>query len=243
LAQSEASGLQPDMRAFVLWQASRGYEKIDGLRATSLLREALAVTQDIASAESDLNQCAEPVFCGPGHWLQEQILRDMIRQSKQLGPVEQFLTNADPGFRVLLGSALLERYIDEKRFDRAREFLNQLADDQDSFPYSDATRLIDALPPEREGDRQAIFSEALDSFTRHGGELYPMDGDFAIMVLRFSEKLPGSLVLQAIDQLLERAKAADEVQRNNGEQNLRVAFPPTKVTPISIRNMSSGCSS
>ena len=228
LAQSEASGLQPDMRAFVLWQASRGYEKIDGLRATSLLREALAVTQDIASAESDLNQCAEPVFCGPGHWLQEQILRDMIRQSKQLGPVEQFLTNADPGFRVLLGSALLERYIDEKRFDRAREFLNQLADDQDSFPYSDATRLIDALPPEREGDRQAIFSEALDSFTRHGGELYPMDGDFAIMVLRFSEKLPGSLVLQAIDQLLERAKAADEVQRNNGEQNLRVGISANK---------------
>src|SRR6266478_8790236 len=137
VAQSEAATLQPDMRAFVLWQASRGYEKIDGLRATSLLREALAVTQGIASAESDLNQCAEPVFCGPGHWLQEQILRDMIRQSKQLGPVEQFLTNADPGFRVLLGSALLERYIDENRFDQAREFLNQLADDQDSFPYSD----------------------------------------------------------------------------------------------------------
>ena len=121
LAQSEASGLQPDMRAFVLWQASRGYEKIDRLKATSLLRDALAVTQDIASTESDLNQCAEPVFCGPGHWLQEQILRDMIRQSKQLGPIERFLLNADPGFRILLGSALLERYIDEKRFDRARE--------------------------------------------------------------------------------------------------------------------------
>ncbi len=228
IAQAEAAGLQPDMRAFVLWQASRGYATLYPSKADSLLKEALTVTQAIESTEDELKECAEPAFCGPVHWLQEQILLDLIRRSKQLGPVEQFLTNADPGFRQLLGSALLERYIDEKHFDRARQLLNQLADDQGSFPYRDATRLIEALPPEQEGDRQAIFSQALDSFTRHGAELYPMDGDFAIMVLRFSEKLPGALVLQAIDQLLDRAKAADESQRNNGEQNLSVGVSANK---------------
>ena len=40
--------------------------------------------------------------------------------------------------------------------------------------------------------------------------------------------MPGALVLQAIDQLLERAKSADEVQRNNGEQNLRVGISADK---------------
>ena len=228
IAQSEAAGLQPDMRAFVIWQASQGIAKIDPLKANSLLKEALTVTQAIESNEASLKECAEPAFCGPRHWLQEQILRDMIRRSKQLGPIEQFLESAEPEFRQLLSSELLERYIDKKHFDQARELLNQVADDQGSFPYRDAIRVIDALPPEREGDRQAIFSEALDSFTRHSSELYPMDGDFAIMVLRFAEKLPGSLVVQAIDQLLDRAKSADEVQRNNGEQNLRVGISANK---------------
>ena len=61
--------------------------------------------------------------------------------------------------RLLLSSQLLERCIEEKDFDRAHDLLNQVADEQGYFPYGDATRLIEALPPEREGDRQALQSE------------------------------------------------------------------------------------
>src|SRR6266849_371062 len=228
VAQSEAATLQPDMRAFVLWQASRGYEKVDPPQSSSLLKEALTATQAIKSPEESLKECAEPAFCGPRHLLQEKILRDMIRQSKQSDLIEQFLETSEPEFRQLLSSQLLERYIEEKDFDRAHDLLNQVADEQGYFPYGDATRLIEALPPEREGDRQAIFSQALDSFPQHQQELYPGWDDLATMVLRFWQDLPAPLVLQAIDQILERAKDADEVHRNSGEQALRVGMSAKK---------------
>jgi hypothetical protein len=119
---------------------------------------------------------------------------------------------------------LFERYVDDKNFDRARDLLSQMADEQGSFPYGEATRLIEALPPERAADRLAIFSQALDSFTQHREELYPGFDDLAIMVIRFWQGLPPSLVLQAIDQILDRAKDAEQAQRNKGEQNTRVGI-------------------
>jgi hypothetical protein len=226
-AQAEAAGLQPDMRAFVLWQASRGYAKVDPSKANSLLKEGLTVTQAIESPEESLKECGEPAFCGPRHWLQEQILRDMIRQSKQSGLIEQFLASAEPEFRQLLCSELLDRYINEKNFDRAHQLLTQVADEQGYFPYGDATHLIEAFPPKQAGDRLMIFSEALDSFTQHTEELYPGFDDLAIMVLRFWEELPAPLVLQAIDQLLDGAKDADRLQQNTAE-HLRVGISAEK---------------
>jgi hypothetical protein len=212
IAQAEAAGLQPDMRAFVLWQASRGYTRIAPAKADSLLKEALTIAQAVASTEPPLHECAEPVFCGPGHWLQTQILRDMILKSRP-GSVERLLASAEPGFRQMLTFELLGRYIDEKNFDGARKLLNQLAtDEQGYFPYSDAIRLIAALPPDRAGDRVEIFSQALDDFAHHTGELYPVDDDLGVMVLRFWQELPASLVLQAVDQLIDRARDADQKQ-------------------------------
>jgi len=216
------------MRAFVLWQVSRGYEKVDPTKSNSLLNAALTATQDIKSPEESLKECAEPAFCGPRHWLQEQILRDMIRQSKQSAMIEQFLETSESGFRQLLTPQLLGRYIEVKDFDRAHELLNQVAEEQGSFPYGEAARLIEALPPEREGDRQAIFSRALDSFTQHQQELYPGWADLATIVLCCWQDLPASLILQAIDQILDRAKEADEVHRNSGEQSLRVGMSAKK---------------
>jgi hypothetical protein len=155
------------------------------------LKEALTVTQAVESPEESLKECAEPAFCGPRHWLQDQILRDMIRQSKQSGPIEQFLASAKPEFRQLLCSQLLDRYINEKNFDRAHQLLIQVADEQGYLPYGDAIHLIEALPPKQAGDRLAIFSEALDSFTQHTEELYPGYEELATMVLRFWDELPG----------------------------------------------------
>ena len=148
----------------------------------------------------------------------------MIRPSKLSGPIEQFLASAEPEFRQLLCSELLDRYINEKNFDRAHQLLTQVADEQGYFPYGDAIHLIEALPPKQAGDRLAIFSEALDSFTQHTEELYPGYEDLATMVLRFWEELPAPLVLQAIDQILDRGKDVDEVQRKAGEQDLRVGI-------------------
>lgn len=103
-----------------------------------------------------------------------------------------------------------------------------MADEQGYFPYDAATHLLEALPAGRDGDRQAIFSQALDSFARRGEELYPGYDDLATIVLRFWRDLPAALVLQAIDQIFERAKDADVVQQNKGDQALRVGMSTRK---------------
>lgn len=228
IAQAEASGLEPDMRAFVLWQASRGYAKPYPAKAISLLKEAFTVTHDINSKEAGLDECSESELCGPRHWLQEQILQDLIWRSKQVGSLDQFLESAEPELRQRLSPVLFDRYLDQRDFDRASDLLHQMADDRGSFPYGEASRLIEALPPERAGDCLAIFSQALESYTRHREELYPGSDDLATMVLRFRPELPASLVMQAIDQLLDRAKAADEARQNNNERDLRVGISAYK---------------
>src|SRR5437016_10353099 len=46
-AESQAGGLQADMRAFVLWQAARAYTGFDPSKAGGLMRQAFEVTLSI----------------------------------------------------------------------------------------------------------------------------------------------------------------------------------------------------
>jgi len=39
-AEAMAAGLQPDMHAYVLWQVSRGYQKVNRTKAAQLLQQA-----------------------------------------------------------------------------------------------------------------------------------------------------------------------------------------------------------
>src|SRR5437899_2596575 len=73
-AQFEAAGLQPDMRAFVLWQASHGYTKIDPAKADALLKDAFRVTLSVESSQAESRNCSEVEFCRVKYWLQKQIL-------------------------------------------------------------------------------------------------------------------------------------------------------------------------
>lgn len=222
LVQSEAAGLQPDSRAFVLWQASYGYRNIDPEKADMLLRDAFRVTLSLPGSpfqaihgEAELN--------GTKYWLQKQILQEMIKQSAQTEELEQFLASAEPEVRQMLSTNLFRHFVEKKAFGRARDLLNQMADENSRFPYRAATELMDALPRERAEDRVAIFSQALDSYKQHSDELYPSFYDLATLVLRFWSDLPSSIVLDAVNQILDRAKAADERQ-----QGIRVGLAATR---------------
>jgi hypothetical protein len=94
VARSEASALQPDMRAFVLWQVSHGYARIDPGTADSILREAFRATFSIDKTE-DRCSSALAELCGPKYWLQREILRDLIARSKGTGDIESLLASAD----------------------------------------------------------------------------------------------------------------------------------------------------
>jgi hypothetical protein len=222
VAQAEATGLQPDMRAFVLWQVSHGYVRIDSVKVDSLLKDAFLTTLSIEDGRAGSKDCSEAEFCGVKDWLQKHILREMIERSRSGGAIQSLLASAEPRVREMLGEDLFQHYIDEKEFDRARQLLNQFAE-QNYFPYDHATELMMALPRERAADRVAIFFQALNSFTQHSGDNYPQSDDLATMVFRFWRGLPEPVVLEAVDQVLEGAKEADKTQ-----PNLRVGISTNK---------------
>jgi tetratricopeptide (TPR) repeat protein len=221
-AQSEAPGLQADMHAFVLWQASHGYRRIDPERADSLLKDAFGVTLSIDKAQEECTH-TEAELCGTKYWLQKQILQDIIKQSTRIDEVEPLLASAEPIVRQMVDINVFRRYVQEKAFDQARYVLEQMANEAGYFSYHSATELIDALPRERSKDRLGIFSQALESYRQHSDEKYPTVDDPATMVLRFWQDLPSSVVLDAIDQILDRAKDADEE-----ENNIRVGISASK---------------
>ncbi len=49
-AQVEAAALQPDMRAYIEWQASMGYQKFDLKKSNALLESAFTATGELSRA-------------------------------------------------------------------------------------------------------------------------------------------------------------------------------------------------
>jgi len=212
LAESEAAGAQPDIQAFVLWQASHGYRQIDPARADSLLKHAFQVTFSIAKAT---DRCMSPAeFCGPKYWLQKEILQDMIAQSKEIRQIEPLLASAEPEVRMIVGQNLFHRYIKEKNFERARYLLYQMAEENEYFCYGCAADLMEAIPRNESHEKLAIFSQAFRGYREHPKEKYPSLDDFAMLILRSWKDLPPSVVVEASDEVMDRAKEADKEQQN-----------------------------
>ena len=77
-AEAEAAGLQPDMRAFVLWRASYAYVSVDPKKGERLTKDAFTATETIEEP-ADPNQCGNVGSAGDiKSWIQERVLSDMI---------------------------------------------------------------------------------------------------------------------------------------------------------------------
>jgi hypothetical protein len=75
------------------------------------------------------------------------------------------------------------------------------------FPYQAAVTLMLYLPEDRDSERQEIFSEALAGYLALSEqEELPFD-DIGTLVVRFWEKLPPTVILEAADRILDHAKA------------------------------------
>jgi hypothetical protein len=210
-AKSEAAGLQPDMRAFVLWQISHGYRKIDSVKADAILKDAFRATLSLGNVQQRCTS-SEAELCGAKHWVQKQILRDIVAQGRKTDEVRHLLASAEPEVQQVVKPDLLRRYVRDKAFDQAQTLLMEMANEDGYFSYRGAVEVMDALPRTQAHDRLDIFSEALQAYDQHVDEKYPTSDDFATMALHIWHDLPPSFVLLAVDKILDRAKVVDAEQ-------------------------------
>jgi len=208
-AEAEAADLQPDMQAYVLWQVSHGYQKIAPRKSDALLSQAFASTLSI---DKDRANCFGPEY-GVRDWLQTGILEGLLKRSPE--QVEHLLPKTDERVQQSLKGELFRGYIQKKRFNRAKEMLDRLADDE-FYPYYQASDLMQALPESHQEARVTIFNQALTNFQQYNKISTPYEDDFGTMVTRFWHELPPDVVLDAVDALLKQTNEHEEEERQGG---------------------------
>jgi len=228
-AEAQAAGLSPDMRAFVLWKAGVAYEKLNQQQAIASYKRAFAVTDEIEDrAEQTEDEPCPDEVCHVKRWIQHGLLFQMAELSPKTA--EQLLGHGEPAIRSSISATLVREYAKKKETEHAKALLTQLAV-EDWYPYFAAAELMSALPKDSP-DRLFVFTQALSYFEQHKPRHHgPEMDDLGSMVVRFWRGLPPSLVLQAIDAVLEKAKDTDaehtmqiEITRKGGVLNFSSGY-------------------
>ncbi|PYV46053.1 MAG: hypothetical protein DMG94_11275 [Acidobacteria bacterium] len=193
-AEGEAAGLAPDMRAFVLWLASYAHVPVDPKKAESLTKDSFTATEAIEDPP-DKDQCGQVGTAGDiKSWIQE------ITQAEEL------LTQATEPVRTHITTELVKHYIEKKNLPPAQALLTSLADIE-QYPFSAAADLVLAMGPEQAADRMTIFNQALNNFEQHGSTQMVGPDDMGSFLERTWTHVPSSVVLEAIDKMLDEAKS------------------------------------
>lgn len=116
---------------------------------------------------------------------------------------------ADPEVQDWVRETRLRESVSHRKWDEAIAILQEVPSDR-PFPYQVATDLMLNLPSSRVEDIPLIFSLALRAYKQAPVPGTPQLEDVGTMVVRFWQKLPRPLVLDAIDEELKRAKQTDE---------------------------------
>jgi len=141
--------------------------------------------------------------------------------------LEKAIPKAVPSLRNVYIAELSREYAKSKRYDRALELLHKVAAES-TFPYRAAVTLMLYLPPDPSSERQNIFSEALAAYEASPGSDHIRLEDMATLVIRFQDKLPAPLIMEATEQILDRAKQQREEDASHhfeiGSRNGSVTF-------------------
>jgi hypothetical protein len=202
-AQVEAAALQPDMRAYIQWQASMGYQKFDLKKSNALLESAFTATGELSSTGTGNLQCWKDEACRVKHWLEDKILEEMEKRSPDRAL--ELSSGLEPGFQTAVETRLLGYYLQQKNLVKAKEMLDRMAGD-DGYPYGAAADLMQAIPKSRATEKTAIFSQALANYRLFNTDLMVDEGDFGGMLLRCWRDLPPEMALDAVDAILEKSK-------------------------------------
>ncbi len=193
-AESQARGLEAPMRSYSLAQIALAFAASDPAKARTLLRDAfsasLAIDNDAFAKEN----------------IQQEIFRTLLPVSQE--DVEERLMQAESRPRRQAVDALISRYIEKKQFSKATDLIQQTAS-LDELPYEAASRLLQVLPVEMNGEKQTLFASAVVSYRAHDHKGLSGDTSFTKLVLRFGDGVPPKLALEAIDENLSEARAKD----------------------------------
>ena len=206
-AEAEAAGLEPDMRAFVLWRASYAYKNIDTKKAEKLAADAFTATQAIDDP-TDHDQCG-PIgsVADIKSWIQERVLSDMIQKQK-IAEAEELVPQATEPVRNRITKQLVQHYIQKKEFARAEGFLSQLADSAD-YPFDAAGELLVAMGPALSADRMTIFNQALNNFEEHSDKETMGQDDIGNFIEKTWAHVPSAMVLESVNKVLEAARSKE----------------------------------
>jgi hypothetical protein len=161
--ESEASALEPEMSAFVLWKVSKGYTVIDRSRADRSLQRAFLATQSMEEGPDDESSCQESHDCRTKSWLQTGLLNEIMQRHPELA--EQLLPQGDPLPRKQATATLAGVYVKRKDFLHAEALLISVADEE-NYPFDVATDLLIALPKDSP-ELLTVLSQALWNFQQH----------------------------------------------------------------------------
>lgn len=189
-AESQARGLEAPMRSFSLLQIAGAYTTTDQPKARKLLQDSFSASLAIQDDDTTKRN------------LQIDIFRALLPISQS--DVEERLTQADPAARSQASQTLIGNYTQKKQFDKAIDLVQQMTS-SDEFPYVAGTQLLEAMPAEMSGEKQALFASAVASYRAHEHKRIMM-GSIETMVARFGPSMPPKLALEAIDEILSQSK-------------------------------------
>jgi len=196
LETSEAAsrGFEAPMRTYSLLQIASSFVALDQPKARGLFRDAFTASLGMQDDPGTKTQ------------LQQEILRSLLALSQE--DVEELLPQAEMSVRKPVSELIIGRYAEHRQFDKAMELINQL-NSVSEFPYGGAAKVMDAMPPEMIADKQALFSQALNSYKNHEHPgVMVGENTFTNLVLRFAPSMPPKLTLMAVDEILGQTKAS-----------------------------------
>lgn len=206
-AEAAASGLEADMRAFVLWRASYAYATVDSKKAESVSKDSFTASEAIEEP-ADRDQCGPIGGAGDiKSWIQERVLSAMVQKGK-IAEAEGLLPQATEPVRNHTTRDLVKHYVEKKDLARAEALLSQLTDSEE-YPFDAAESLLVAMGPEQSAGRMRVFAEALNNFEQHGSKAAIGQHDFGDFIAQVWKYVPSAVVLDAISKALEEAKSKD----------------------------------
>jgi hypothetical protein len=225
-AEAEATGLEPDMRAYVLWRASYGYATTDPKMAAKLARDAFTASQSIEDPDGT-GTCGGPLGSNSDirGWIQERVLLGML-QKDNVADVQARLPYAEATVRNRITAELVRYYIDKKQLAQAQEQLSQLAD-ADQYPFNAAADLLLAMGPEQSSDRMTIFHQTLSNFEQHSSTEAFKPEDIGSFIERTWDHVPPALALEAVDKVLDAAKPQSDAHFSVTSEKGSVALNST----------------
>jgi hypothetical protein len=221
-ALSAAAGAEPAMRSYLLNAVAGGLSKCAPQKVRNVLIDSFTATLSMPESQEEVDQRERRFIQNSEQF--DQATRELMfnLQMKQTlqesalyhlftideAKVDSLLPQAEPEARANLLGSMISQAISAKKFDRALELLSRTTSKESfprPFPFRQATQLMLDLPPEREKDKQEIFRIAMAADREH--HWFTTSGDdLAGMIVRFWRHVPPALALEAIHQVLDKAR-------------------------------------